>query len=123
MLYTGPMRNVVFAAPFPLETTMRFARAASRLDGVRLLGLVQEGPSGEDARLFSDVVRVGDGLDTGQLVGGAKLRRSRPGGTPPIPGSLKPLQARPAEVRRELGVPGTYPATADLFRDKARMKD
>ena len=31
------MRNVIFAAPFPLDTTMRFARAASRLDGVRLL--------------------------------------------------------------------------------------
>src|SRR6185503_9691375 len=41
---TGRMRNVVFAAPFPLETTMRFARAAARLDAVRLLGVVQEAP-------------------------------------------------------------------------------
>ena len=50
------MRNVVFAAPFPLETTLRFARAAARLDGVRLLGLVQEPPRGDDAKLFADVV-------------------------------------------------------------------
>ena len=48
------MRNVVFVAPFPLETTMRFARAAAGLAGVRLLGIVQEPPRGGDASLFAD---------------------------------------------------------------------
>lgn len=117
------MRNVVFAAPFPLETTMRFARAAARLDGVRLLGIVQEAPGGEDARLFADVVRVADGLDAGQLCDAARLLQSRHGDIHRVLGILEPLQVQLAQVRQELGVPGTDPRTADLFRDKARMKE
>ena len=116
------MRNVIFAAPFPLETTMRFARAAARLD-VRLLGIVQEAPTGEDARLYADVVTVADGLDTGQLIRAAQLLRDRHGPIHRILGILEPLQVQLAEVRAALGVAGTSPATADLFRDKARMKD
>ena len=68
LYHRAMIRNVVFAAPFPLETTMRFARAAARLPGVRLLGVLQESPKGEDARIFSDVVRVSDGLSTPDLV-------------------------------------------------------
>ncbi|MBM4360531.1 MAG: hypothetical protein FJ096_20690, partial [Deltaproteobacteria bacterium] len=61
------MRSVVFVAPFPLETTMRFARAAARLGGVKLLGVVQEPPRGRDQRLFDELIRVKDGLSTQQL--------------------------------------------------------
>jgi hypothetical protein len=46
------MRNVVFVAPFPLDTTMRFVRAAAGLADVRLLGVLQEPPRGDDAGLF-----------------------------------------------------------------------
>ena len=42
------MRNVIFTAPFPLETTMRFARAVARLPDVRLLGIAQQAPGGAD---------------------------------------------------------------------------
>ncbi len=117
------MRNVVFAAPFPLETTMRFARAAARLDGVRLLGIAQEPARGDDARLFAEVVTVADGLDERQLIDAARLLESRHGRIHRVLGILEPLQVQLAGVRRALGVPGTDPATADLFRDKARMKD
>ncbi len=117
------MRNVVFAAPFPLETTLRFARAAARLDGVRLLGLVQEPPRGDDARLFADVITVGDGLDTDQLIAGARALERRHGKLHRVLGILEPLQVQLAQVRAALGVPGTTPTTAELFRDKARMKD
>lgn len=117
------MRNVVFAAPFPLETTLRFARAAARLDGVRLLGLVQEPPRGDDAKLFADVVTVGDGLDTEQLIAGARALERRHGRLHRVLGILEPLQVQLAQVRAALGVPGTTPRTAELFRDKARMKD
>ena len=117
------MRNVIFAAPFPLETTMRFARAASRLPDVRLLGVVQESPGGADAHVFTDVVRVGDGLDTDELIRAARALEARHGQIHRVLGILEPLQVQLAEVRRALGVPGTDPATADLFRDKARMKD
>jgi biotin carboxylase len=117
------MRNVVFAAPFPLETTLRFARAAAALDDVRLLAIVQEPPAGDDARLFADVVRVSDGLATGELIEAARLLARRHGAIHRVLGILEPLQVQLAEVRRALGVPGTDPDTADLFRDKARMKD
>lgn len=117
------MRNVVFSAPFPMATTMRFARAAARLDDVRLLGLAQQAPSGDDAKLFADVVTVADGLDTRQLIEGAKLLEKRHGKIHRVLGILEPLQVQLAEVRKALGIAGTDPATADLFRDKARMKD
>jgi biotin carboxylase len=117
------MRNVVFVAPFPLDTTLRFARAASSLDDVRLLGILQEAPRGGDASLFADLVTVGDGLDTGQLITAARLLEHRHGAIHRVLGILEPLQVQLGEIRRALGVPGTGPDTADLFRDKARMKD
>lgn len=117
------MRNVIFAAPFPLETTMRFARAASRLPDVRLLGIAQNPPTGEDRRLFADVVQVEDGLDTDQLRQAAEILIGRHGPIHRLIGILEPLQVQLAEVRQALGIHGTDPATADLFRDKARMKD
>ena len=117
------MRNVVFVAPFPLDTTMRFARAAAALHDVRFLGIVQEAPRGDDASLFVDVVTVRDGLDTGQLTEAAHLLQKRHGEIHRILGILEPLQVQLAEVRRALGVAGTSPETAELFRDKARMKD
>jgi biotin carboxylase len=117
------MRNVIFAAPFPLETTMRFARAAARLPDVRLLGVAQTPPSGEDAKLFDDVVEVEDGLDAGQLVRAATILEGRHGDIHRLIGILEPLQVQLAQARRALGIAGTSPETADLFRDKARMKD
>jgi len=117
------MRNVAFVAPFPLETTVRFARAVARLSGVRLLGICQEPCGGQDGALFADQVRVADGLDTRQLIEAARLLERRYGKLHRVLGILEPLQVQLGELRRALGVPGTDPETADLFRDKARMKD
>ncbi len=117
------MRNVVFIAPFPLETTLRFVRAVAGLHGVRLLGVMQEAPRGEDASRFYDIVRVGDGLDTSQLIDAVALLRRRHGEIFRILGILEPLQVQLAEVRRHFGVPGPDVETAERFRDKARMKD
>jgi biotin carboxylase len=117
------MRNVVFVAPFPLETTMRFARAVGQLAGVRLLGIAQEAAGGDDRARFADVVTVADGLDARQLVEAAHLLAKRHGGLHRMVGILEPLQVPLAEARQALGIPGTNPVTADLFRDKARMKD
>ena len=117
------MRNVVFVAPFPLETTMRFARAAARLGGVRLLGILQEPPTGDDAALFADLARVEDGLSAEQLSEAALRLRARHGEIHRLLGILEPLQVQLAEVRARLGVPGMDADTADRFRDKARMKD
>jgi formate-dependent phosphoribosylglycinamide formyltransferase (GAR transformylase) len=117
------MRSVVFAAPFPLETTLRFARAAARLPGVKLLGVVQEPPKGSDRKIFDDIVRVTDGLSTRDLIDAIDVLRSRHGHPHRIVGVLEPLQVQLALARKHFGVPGTDPDTADLFRDKARMKD
>lgn len=117
------MRNVVFAAPFPLETTMRFARAAARLDDVRFLGVFQEEPKGKDRRMFDDLVRVEDGLSTKELAAACAHYKRKYGKIHRLLGILEPLQVQLAEVREKLGIEGTGARTADLFRDKARMKD
>ena len=117
------MRNVIFTAPFPLETTMRFARAVARLPDVRLLGIAQQAPGGADRKVFADVVEVEDGLDTDQLRQAAEILMRRHGRIHRLLGILEPLQVQLAEVRKALDIPGTSPETADLFRDKARMKD
>ncbi len=117
------MRNVVFVAPFPLDTTLRFARAAAALPGVRFLGIAQEPPRGDDASLFADLVTVRDGLDSRQLIEAAELLQRRHGPLHRVLGILEPLQVQLAQVRAALGVAGTNPDTADLFRNKARMKD
>lgn len=115
--------RVVFVAPFPLETTLRFARAAARVEGVALLGVVQELPRGEDRQLFADVVTVQDGLSARQLVDAIGILKRRHGDPARIIGVLEPLQVQLALARKAFGVPGTDPVTAELFRDKAKMKD
>jgi len=118
-----PPRNIVFAAPFPIETTMRFVRAAARLPDVRLLGIVCTPPSGNDARLFDDVVRVTKPLDVQDLVEATEVLTRRHGKPHRIVGILEPMMVQLAQVRAHFGVPGTRPEVAELFRDKSRMKD
>lgn len=115
-------RNIVFIAPFALETTMRFVRAVARLDNVRLLGVVHTPPSGADQALYSDMVRVTNPLDPQDIVDACRVLASRHGALDRIVGILEHLQVPIAQARELLGVPGTGPATADLFRDKPRMK-
>ena len=54
------MRTVVFVAPYPAETSMRFARSFSELKGVRVVGLVQKEPRGAAAEPFANFVKVKD---------------------------------------------------------------
>jgi biotin carboxylase len=116
------MRNVVFVAPFPLETTLRFVRAAAGLADVRLLGIVQEPPGRDDVHIWADLVRVEDALDPAQLVDAAARLRDRHGEIHRLLGILEPLQVQLGQVRERLGIPGMNADTADRFRDKARMK-
>lgn len=116
-------RNVVFVAPFPIETTMRFVRATAKLEDVRLLGLVHTPPEGGDARLYHDLVRVTRPLDLGDILEGLEVLRRRHGEIHRVVGILEPLMVELAEARARLGIDGTRPEVARLFRDKARMKD
>lgn len=115
-------RNIVFVAPFPLETTMRFVRAVARLDDVKLLGVVHTPPEGADLRLYDDLVRITNPLDTQDIVDATRVLRDRHGKPDRIVGILEHLQVQIAQARRAFGVEGTDPDTADLFRDKPRMK-
>jgi biotin carboxylase len=117
------LRNVIFVAPFPMETTYRFVRAAAALSNVRLLGIVAKMPTAQDANIFADAVQIGDALDATQMIKAAKLLEQRHGRIHRVLGILEPIQVALGEVRRALGVAGTTPEVADLFRDKGRMKD
>lgn len=117
------MRTVIFAAPFALEATLRFALGASRLPGVRLVGVMQEPPTGGGRHIFSDLITVENVLDPQQLIAGVEVARKRYGGLHRIIGVLEPLQTPLALAREHFGLPGTDPVTAELFRDKAMMKD
>ena len=116
-------RNVVFCAPFPIETTMRFVRAASQLEDVRLLGIVTSPPERADARLYHDVVRVTDPLSVQDVLDGVEVLKRRHGQPHRIIGILEPLMVQMAQAREKFGVPGTRAKTAELFRDKATMKN
>jgi len=117
------MRNIVYVAPFPMETTLRFARGLADLDHVRLLGVFQEAPQAAQARGFSDVVTVSDALDPGAICRGIESLVRRYGPPHRITGILEPLQVPLAQVRQHFGVPGPSVATAERFRDKALMKE
>lgn len=117
------MRTVVFVAPYPADATMRFARAFGELKGVRLVGLVQKEPRGAAAKPFARLEHVQDCFDVKQLIAATEKVRKRYGGLHRVVGVLEPLQVPLAEVRKHFKLPGTDPKTADLFRDKARMKD
>jgi biotin carboxylase len=118
-------RNIIFVAPFPIETTMRFARATAKLDDVRLLGLVHTPPDAgsSDARMFHDFVRMSDPLSGQDVRDGVELLRRRHGEIHRVVGILEPLMVQMAQAREKFGIKGTSSRAAELFRDKASMKD
>ena len=120
------MRNVVFAVPFALETTLRFVRAAAELADVRLILLSQEPLERfpDDLHpMLAGHIRVDDALDAQQIV--AAVRRVAPqvgGRIDGLIGILEQLQVPLARAREELGIEGLSLEAARNFRDKARMK-
>jgi len=117
------MRNVIFAAPFPLENTIRFIRAVARLPDVRLLGIWQKPPTGEDARMFKDITLIQDGMDAGQILAATHKLAHHYGPIHRLLGILEPLQVQLGQVREAMGIVGPTSRIAELFREKAAMKD
>jgi biotin carboxylase len=119
--------NVVFVAPFHLETTVRFLRAASRLEGARLAVVSQEPPDRLPAGIGERLAgyrRVPDALDPDVLAGAvAGLAGDLGGPVHRLIGVLEHLQVPLAVVRERLGIDGMNVAAARNFRDKSRMKD
>ncbi|MEM7482081.1 MAG: hypothetical protein AAF481_12975 [Acidobacteriota bacterium] len=118
------MRSVVFVAPFFLETTLRFVRAAARPD-VRL-GLVSQQPLEQlpaDLRpRLAGHWRVDNALDPRHLANAARGLAGQIGQPERMIGVLEHLQVPLAEAREALGIPGLGVEAAKNFRDKDRMK-
>lgn len=119
------MSNVVFVAPFFMETTLRFIDAAANLPGVNL-GLVSQDPEtklppGLRSKL-SGHYRVEDGVAVDSLRPALLAMRNALGSVDRILGTLEQLQVPLGVLRDELGVSGLGAEAARNFRDKARMK-
>ena len=119
------MQNVVFVAPFGMETTLRFVTAVAELDDVRL-GLVTQDPLEKLPQALQDRLaahwRAADALDSGEIAAAVQRIAGKLGRIGALVGTLEQLQVPLAEARAALGVPGMNIETARNFRDKSRMK-
>lgn len=118
--------HVVFVAPFFMDTTLRFVRAAAQLPGVRLSLLTQEPihKVPEDLRrTLSGFAQVHSAMDAQSILNGVRQLQAKHGQVVRLLGALEHVQVQLAEVRAALGLPGMQPEVAKNFRDKARMKD
>lgn len=119
------MRRVVFVAPFAMDATLRFVRAAARLPGAQV-GLVTQEPIEKLPPPLRHEIhghwRVQDALDPDQIVTAAQGVAGQLGGMDRLIGTLEQLQVPLAQARERLGLPGLSAAAAENFRDKARMK-
>ncbi|MBL8724295.1 MAG: ATP-grasp domain-containing protein [Planctomycetes bacterium] len=120
------MVHVVFAIPFAMESTLRFARAAAALPGVRLSIVSQDPIEKLPAELRAQLAgfeRVADAMQLEVLATAVEALARRVGPVERLLGILEPLQEALALVRERLRIRGMDAATARNFRDKARMKD
>jgi hypothetical protein len=118
--------HVVFAIPFAMENTLRFARAAAGLPGVRMSVISQDGADRLPADLRAQLVgfeQVGDGMQATDIAAGVARLQQQHGKVDRLMGILEPLQEPLAEVRERLQIRGMDSRTSTNFRDKARMKE
>ncbi len=118
--------NVVFVAPFFLDTTVRFIRSVAELGGAKV-GLISQDPIEKldpavRARLAAHY-RVEDGLNPEQLTAATRWMSVRLGSVDRLVGALEQLQVPLGQVRDRLGLDGMREEAARNFREKSRMKD
>ncbi|MCA8949557.1 MAG: ATP-grasp domain-containing protein, partial [Planctomycetes bacterium] len=118
--------HVVFVIPFALESSLRFAKAAAALPGVKLSIVSQDKQDvlpGELSARLAAFRRVGDALDAGELVKAVRALGEQHGDVERLLGILEPLQEPLGKVREQLRIRGMDSQEARNFRDKARMKE
>src|SRR5262245_23534212 len=103
------MPNVVFVAPYFLETTLRFVDAAASLQGVRL-GLASVDPPdklppGLAAKLAAHR-SIPQGLAPQAIADAVRALSESLGSVDRLLGTLEELQVPLAEVRQALGISG-----------------
>ena len=119
------MTNIVFVAPFFLQTTLRFVDAAASLPDVRA-GLISQDPleklpSGLRSKLAAHAP-VADALDPDSILQGVRAIEGSIGPVERVLGTLEELQVPLGELRDRLDLPGMRAEAAANFRDKDRMK-
>lgn len=114
------MRTVIFIAPFLLDATVKFIKAAATVPNTRLVVLTQESkeklPGGVEHWWAPDTIS-----SAGQTEACRAIARHY-GGIHRIVGVLENIQEAIAETREALGVPGTSLEIARRCRDKSLMK-
>jgi hypothetical protein len=114
-----------FVAPYLLDTTTRFVKAAASLPDTRLALVTCEPEDRLPARLrhlLAGHWRIDDPLDTGQIAWAVEGLGEQLGPVQRLLAVLEQLQVPLAQVREHLGIPGMDAATARNFRDKDQMK-
>ena len=120
------MRTVVFVAPFAFEITLRFAEAAAKHGGARMVLISQDAPAkfpDSLRRHLAAHIQVENALSAEGLIEAVTAVARRSGGVHRLLGTLEQLQVPLAEVREKLGIEGIGVEVATNFRDKAQMKD
>jgi biotin carboxylase len=102
---------------------MRFIRAVATIPDVRLLGVGHTPPHGDEEKLFHEFVRITEPTSFQHIVDGVEELRKKHGEPFRIIGILEAMMVTLARVREHFRVPGTSVVTAELFREKAQMKD
>jgi hypothetical protein len=119
------MKNVIFVAPYFMEATERFIKAATNVADCRV-GLVSCDPlsklSEEIRRKLVFHYSVND-ISTAELLRGVQAIGSAMGRVDRLLGMLEQIQVPLGEIRDRLGIPGMGARVANHFRDKGVMKD
>ncbi|MCG8460562.1 MAG: ATP-grasp domain-containing protein [Holophagales bacterium] len=119
------MPTVVFVAPFAFEITLRFAEAAARHPGARMVLISQDPPARFPERMRGRLaahLQVENALDPADLLEAVRAVQSK-SRVLRLLGTLEQLQVPLAVVREKAGIPGMGAEVATRFRDKALMKE
>lgn len=119
------MKNVVFVAPYFVETTLRFVSAVASQPGVRTALISQDPVDRLPAELKGRLAahhQLTDGLDSAEILAAVQEVHRAWGGVDRLLGALEELQVPLGQIRDTLGIPGMGAETAENFRDKSKMK-
>ena len=118
------MKNVVFVAPYFMDTTERFIYAATKVPDAKI-GLVSCDPVEKlDTKVRERLAghyRV-DGISTEQLRSGVESLGNHLGSIDRLLGVLEQIQVPLGEIRDQLKIHGVGAHAALCFRDKSAMK-
>ena len=118
------MKNVVVVAPFLGETMLRCISAFCQLPNVKL-GLISHQPENlcppELQNVLAGHYRVGNALDSEELIEAALAFQKEWGQVDRLIGYLEHLQMPLAEARSALNIDGMKQDVAANFRDKNQI--